>query len=55
MGTDRGGGDRGIRRPASAASATVMLTLLAYGLQMYGLALPVAWRLARSASPALQP
>jgi BASS family bile acid:Na+ symporter len=33
---------------ASAASTTVVLTLLAYGLLMYGLSLPVAWRLARS-------
>jgi BASS family bile acid:Na+ symporter len=32
---------------ASAASATVVLTLLAYGLLMYGLALPAAWWLAR--------
>jgi BASS family bile acid:Na+ symporter len=40
---------------ASAASATVVLTLLAYGLLMYGLALPVAWRLARTTSPALKP
>lgn len=37
---------------ASAASATVVLTLLAYGLLMYGLSVPVAWRLARSTSPA---
>jgi bile acid:Na+ symporter, BASS family len=36
---------------ASAASTTVVLTLLAYGLLMYGLSLPVAWRLARSTSP----
>jgi BASS family bile acid:Na+ symporter len=36
---------------ASAASATVVLTLLAYGLLMYGLSLPVAWRLARRTSP----
>lgn len=40
---------------ASTASATVVLTLLAYGLLMYGLSVPVAWRLARSASPALTP
>lgn len=37
---------------ASTASATVVLTLLAYGLLMYGLAVPVAWRLARPTSPA---
>jgi BASS family bile acid:Na+ symporter len=37
---------------ASAASATVVLTLLAYGLIMYGLSLPVAWWLARSTSAA---
>ncbi|MFI7547487.1 hypothetical protein [Actinoplanes sp. NPDC049599] len=33
---------------ASTASATVALTLLAYGLLMYGLSVPAAWRLARS-------
>ncbi|GAA3347160.1 hypothetical protein GCM10020358_60860 [Amorphoplanes nipponensis] len=37
---------------ASAASATVVLALLAYGLLMYGLSVPVAWLLARSARPA---
>jgi BASS family bile acid:Na+ symporter len=30
---------------ASTASATVVLTLLAYGLLMYGLSVPAAWRL----------
>ncbi|GAA3944490.1 hypothetical protein [Actinoplanes auranticolor] len=36
---------------ASVASTTVVLTLLAYGLVMYGLSLPVAWWLARGTSP----
>jgi len=40
---------------ASAASTTVVLTLLAYGLLMYAMSLPVAWRLARRTSPAAQP
>lgn len=33
---------------AAAASPTVVLTLLAYGLVMYGLCVPVAWALART-------
>lgn len=37
---------------AAASSATVVLTLLAYGLLMYGLSVPLAWRLARGPAPA---
>ncbi|MBG0566601.1 hypothetical protein [Actinoplanes aureus] len=34
---------------AAAASPTVVLTLLAYGLLMYGMCVPAAWALARTA------
>ncbi|MEV6637891.1 NAD(P)-binding domain-containing protein [Actinoplanes sp. NPDC051470] len=40
---------------ASTASATVVLTLLAYGLLMYGFSVPVAWRLARRTPSAATP